>query len=39
MILAFLLFILPIYYIWCYKPYKSLRDGLKDWVDESSDDI
>lgn len=29
----------PIIYIWCIKPNKSLKDGLRDWINESSEDI
>ena len=43
MILAFIGFIvlgfLPILYIWCIKPNKSIQEGLKDWIDESADDV
>lgn len=34
-----ILFMLPVFYLWCVKPGKSIRDGLKDWIDESIDDI
>ena len=30
---------LPTYYIWCWKPNKSIKEGLKDWIDESADDF
>lgn len=36
---AVTIWILPVVYIWCIKPNKSLKDGLKDWLFESSDDI
>ena len=26
-------------YIWCIKPHKSLKEGLKDWVKESEGDL
>lgn len=29
----------PVIYIWCIKPRKSLKEGLKDWIEESADDI
>lgn len=29
----------PIIYIYCIKPNKSLKDGLKDWIDEGADDL
>lgn len=42
-ILAFIGFLTlgaaPIIYRWCIKPNKSLKDGLKDWIDESTDDF
>ena len=34
-----LIWFLPIYYIWCWKPNKSIKEGLKDWIDESADDF
>ena len=42
-ILAFIgavaLWILPVIYLWCIKPGKSIQDGLRDWVGESAEDI
>ena len=42
-ILAFIgavaLWILPVIYLWCVKPGKSIQDGLRDWLDESAEDI
>lgn len=35
---AFALF-LPVLYIWCIKPRKSIKEGLKDWIEESANDI
>ena len=29
----------PIVIIYCIKPRKSLKDGFRDWIDESADDI
>ena len=29
----------PVIYHWCIKPNKSLKDGLRDWMDESADDF
>lgn len=34
-----LIWFLPIYYIWCWKPNKSIKAGLNDWIDESADDF
>lgn len=33
------LWALPIVIIYCIKPHKSLKDGFRDWIDESADDI
>lgn len=29
----------PIIYHWCIKENKSLQDGLRDWIEESRDDL
>lgn len=29
----------PVIYIWCWKPNKSLKDGLTEWWHESDNDI
>lgn len=29
----------PIIWHWCIKPNKSIQDGLRDWIEESADDI
>ena len=29
----------PVVYIWCIKPNKSLKDVLREWFDESADDL
>lgn len=39
MLLTISLFVIPVIYIWVIKPKKKLKDGLKDWVDESENDI
>lgn len=33
-----ILWALPIVIIYCIKPHKSLKDGFRDWIDESADD-
>lgn len=35
----FALWVAPVIWIWCIRPGKSLQDGLRAWLDESSDDI
>lgn len=35
----FAIWLLPIIYIWCVKPDKSLREGFRNWFYESEDDI
>lgn len=37
--LCFVAFYGPVIYIWCIKPHKSLKEGLRDWLDDSADDI
>lgn len=34
-----MLLMAPVVYIWCIKPNKSLTDGLREWFDESTDDL
>jgi len=34
-----MLWISPVIYIWCIREKKGLRDGLRDWLDDSADDI
>ena len=35
----FALWLIPIIVIWCVKPNKSLREGFRDWFNESENDI
>ena len=33
------LMLLPIWFIYCWRPGKSLKEGLRDWINESDDDM
>lgn len=36
---VFAVIALPVIYIYFIKPKKSLKEGLKDWIEESANDI